>query len=215
MGRRRRDRRPGVDDPTSARRGESVYAFIVRSVAGQAREAWEFEADRLRRRGRAVFGPSNRMLFYIVVELSIVAGVAVLGLRSLAFWLAQAVLAIIMLELFNYIAHYGLQRRPRPAGGFEPIDPRHSWNSLRRMNNGSLFNMGRHSDHHRWAAREYQHLEAEEAEAPELPAGYAGAVAYAMIPPLWRRVMDPKVDYWMAQVAMSPAPELGDGTAAS
>jgi alkane 1-monooxygenase len=192
-----------VDDPASARRGESVYAFIVRSVVGQVSEAWGFEADRLRRRGRAVFGPSNRMLAYFAVEAAIVAGMAALSPRSLAFWLAQAVLAVIMLELFNYIAHYGLQRRRRPSGGFEPIDPRHSWNSLRRMNNWSLFNMGRHSDHHRSPTREYQHLEAETDAAPELPAGYAGAVAYALIPPLWRRIMDSKVDVWMARVAES------------
>jgi alkane 1-monooxygenase len=102
-------------------------------------------------------------------------------------------LGIVLLELFNYIAHYGLERRRRPAGGFERIAPRHSWNSLRRMNNWSLFNMGRHSDHHRRPTREYQRLRAEP-DAPQLPFGYAGAILCALIPPLWRGVMDPRVD---------------------
>jgi alkane 1-monooxygenase len=181
------------DDPASARRGETAYVFVVRSVTGQAREAWQFEAARLRRRGRAVFGPSNRMLLYLAVESSIVVGLAFLSVRALAFWLAQAVLAIILLELFNYIAHYGLERRRRRDGGFERIAPRHSWNSLRRMNNWSLFNMGRHSDHHRRPTCEYQRLAAEP-DAPQLPFGYAGAILCALIPPLWRDVMDPKVD---------------------
>jgi alkane 1-monooxygenase len=195
------------DDPATARRGENVYAFIVRSVAGQFREAWEFEAARLRRRRRAVFGPANRVLLYVAVESAILIGLSLLSPRSLAFWLAQAMLAIVLLELFNYIAHYGLQRRRRPTGGFERIAPRHSWNSLRRMNNCSLFNMGRHSDHHRRPSCEYQRLEAEP-DAPQLPFGYAGAILCALAPPLWRSIMDPKVDL-LAKTA--PALVEGDG----
>jgi alkane 1-monooxygenase len=181
------------DDPATARRGEIAYAFVVRSVVGQAREAWQFEAARLRRRRRWVFGPSNRMLLYLAVESSIVVGLSLLDLRALTFWLAQATLAVILLELFNYIAHYGLERRRRAAGGFERIAPQHSWNSMRRMNNWSLFNMGRHSDHHRRPTCEYQSLEAEP-DAPQLPFGYAGAILCALIPPIWRTVMDRRLD---------------------
>lgn len=184
------------DDPASARRGESAYAFVVRSVVGQAREAWMFETAGLRRRGEATFGPSNRMLVYIAIEVAIVACVAAFSLRALVFWLVQAALAILLLELFNYIAHYGLQRQRRPSGGFERMAPHHSWNSLRRMNNWSLFNMGRHTDHHRHPSRQYQSLEADR-DAPQLPTGYAGSIAYALVPPLWRKIMDPRVDFWM------------------
>jgi alkane 1-monooxygenase len=102
-----------------------------------------------------------------------------------------------MLELFNYIAHYGLVRASIPGGGIERLAARHSWNSTRRMNNAALFNMGRHSDHHRHPTRDYQSLEAM-AGAPELPAGYAGAILMALMPPLWRKVMDPRVETWMA-----------------
>jgi len=93
-----------------------------------------------------------------------------------------------MLELFNYIAHYGLVRRPG-----ERLGPQHAWNASRRMNNWALFNMGRHSDHHRHPQRPYQSLEAM-AEGPELPTGYAGAILMALFPPLWRAVMDPRLD---------------------
>jgi len=187
------------EDPASARRGEGVYRFILRSVTGQVREAWAFETARLRRGGRRVFGPSNRMLLYFVIEALIGAGVACLGLRSLAFFIGQAVLAIALLEMFNYIAHYGLARRPQ-GGGLERLGPRHSWNSSRRMNNWSLFNMGRHSDHHRRPTEAYQRLEIEP-DAPELPTGYAGAILLALTPPLWRKVMDPRVDVWMGAPA--------------
>jgi alkane 1-monooxygenase len=194
------------DDPATARRGESAYAFMGRSVAGQFREAWEFEAARLSRRRGRVFGPANRVLLYIAVESSIALGVSFLSLRSLAFWLAQSILAIVLLELFNYIAHYGLVRRRRSTGGFERIASRHSWNSQRRMNNCALLNMGRHSDHHRRPTCQYQRLEAEP-EAPQLPFGYAGAILCALVPPLWRALMDPRVD---AVSRTAPAPADGD-----
>jgi alkane 1-monooxygenase len=75
------------------------------------------------------------------------------------------------------------------------------------MNNWSLFNMGRHSDHHRQPAQAYQRLRIAP-DAPELPTGYAGAILLALTPTLWRRVMDPRVDGWMG------APEACDGLAA-
>jgi alkane 1-monooxygenase len=186
------------EDPTTARRGENVYHFVVRAVIGQIREAWGFEATRLRRRGEPLFGPSNRMLQYAGIEVLLAVGFWTLNARAFGFWLAQATLAIVMLELFNYIAHYGLVRRQAPGQAPERISARHSWNSSRRMNNWSLFNMGRHSDHHRRPSRAYQGLEAM-GETPELPTGYAGAILLALLPPLWRKIMDPQVDFWAGE----------------
>lgn len=175
-------------DAASARRGEGVYAFLLRAVSGQLAEAWTFEARRLRRAGRRPWDLTNRMLGYLALELAIAAGFASLGPAVFGFWLGQALVAVLMLELFNYIAHYGLQRRPG-----ERLGPQHAWNASRRMNNWALFNMGRHSDHHRHPQRAYQSLEAMR-EGPELPTGYAGAILLALVPPLWRAVMDPRLD---------------------
>jgi alkane 1-monooxygenase len=185
-------RRPAThDDPASARRGESLYAFWVRSVSGQAREAWAFEQQRLARAGRSAL--RNRMLAYAAIELGLVVLVALAGWRALGFFLGESALSILLLESFNYVAHYGLARRQRPDGRLEPLGPKHSWNSVRRMNNASLFNMGRHADHHRFSARPYNELEVLDGGA-QLPCGYAGVILMALIPPLWRRVMDPRVD---------------------
>jgi alkane 1-monooxygenase len=103
--------------------------------------------------------------------------------------LAVAVVAVVLLESFNYIAHYGLSRSVGSDGYSERLGPQHSWNSARRMNNAALFNMGRHSDHHRRTTRSYERLEAV-CGAAELPSGYAAALLTALVPPLWRRVMD-------------------------
>ncbi|HWE45202.1 MAG TPA: alkane 1-monooxygenase [Caulobacteraceae bacterium] len=183
------------EDPASGRRGENAYLFALRSVAGQTREAWTFEAERLRRKGLGVWSMRNRMLCYALVELIVLAGAASLGPRVLAFFVGQAVIAVFMLELFNYIAHYGLERRLEADGSFERLAARHSWNSARRMNNWSLFNMGRHADHHRSPMQSFHRLEAVEG-SPELPTGYAGAILMALAPPLWRHVMDPRVAHW-------------------
>ena len=199
-------RRPAThDDPATARRGESLYAFWVRSVIGQAREAWAFETQRLTRAGRSGFG--NRMLAYFAVEAACVILVGAISGRALAFFLAESALSILLLESFNYVAHYGLVRRRQANGRLEPLGPKHSWNSVRRMNNASLFNMGRHADHHRFSARPYNELEVLDGGA-QLPCGYAGVILMALIPPLWRRVMDPRVDAVMADAPAGGA--LGD-----
>jgi alkane 1-monooxygenase len=169
------------DDPASARLGEGLYAFLLRSITGQFREAWAFEA---RRR-------TNRMIIYLVIETVLVIALALISWRVLAFTLAVAVMAVALLESFNYVAHYGLGRRTGPDGRPEPLGPQHSWNTAKAMNNAALFNMGRHSDHHRRTTRPYERLEPVQGAA-ELPSGYAGALLTALVPPLWRRVMDPR-----------------------
>ena len=204
------------DDPATARRGENLYAFMVRSVVGQARESWTFEAGRLARLGRPAFGLDNRMLLFALVEASLVAAVGLYSLRALAFFVGDAVIAIALLESFNYVAHYGLVRRRLPGGRLEPLRPVHSWSTRRRLNNSALFNMGRHADHHRFSARPYHELELLEGGAI-LPSGYAGVLLLALIPPLWRRVMDPRVDAAMGDPPgnRSPPARLGDPGAPS
>jgi alkane 1-monooxygenase len=131
------------------------------------------------------------MLQYLAIETLFLVTVAAISWRALIFVLAVAVLAIAMLEGFNYVAHYGLMRGVDADGRAERLAPHHSWNSRRRMNNAALFNMGRHSDHHHVMTRAYDELE-EVTGSAELPAGYAAALLTALVPPLWRSIMDPR-----------------------
>ena len=185
------------EDPASARLGEGLYTFLLRSVAGQLREAWGFEAERRRRAGLPVAGFGNRLIGYLVVEGAFLGSLALVGSRALVFVLVVAAIAVMLLESFNYVAHYGLSRRPAADGRQERLGPHHSWNSSRRMNNAALFNMGRHSDHHRRMVRPYQELEPVTGSAI-LPSGYAAALLMALLPPLWMRVMDPRAKAVMA-----------------
>ena len=192
-----------AEDPASARLGEGLYAFLPRTVVGQFREAWQFEAQRLQRTDRAVFGFDNRMLRYLTIEMLFLIVIALMSIPALLFVLAISAVSIALLETFNYVAHYGLTRRVGGDGRPERLGPQHSWNSGRRMNNAALFNMGRHSDHHRVMTRSYEELEPL-AGASELPSGYAAALLMALAPPLWRRVMDPRARAVMRVQAGTP-----------
>lgn len=180
-----------AEDPATARLGEGLYAFLLRTTIGQFGEAWTFEARHRRRTGRPVIGFGNRMIQYLTVEALIGVAVGLASLRALLFLLGVAAISITLLESFNYVAHYGLRRRLRPDGRIERLAPRHSWNSARRMNNAALFNMGRHSDHHRAMTRSYDGLQPLAGDA-RLPSGYAAALLTAFVPPLWKRMMDPR-----------------------
>ncbi len=180
-------------DPASSRLGESVYRFLPRTLVGGLASAWRIEAERMRRRGLRVLDPRNRMLRYAAVQLALYGTVALVwGLRGVLLWAAQAAIAVVLLELVNYVEHYGLSRREQDGGRFERVQPWHSWNASERFSNWLLFNLQRHSDHHFLAARPYETLRHYD-DVPQLPAGYASMVLLALVPPLWRRVMDPRV----------------------
>jgi alkane 1-monooxygenase len=174
-------------DAATARLGESFYAFLLRTLAGQFREAWRFE----QRRG------GQRLLLDAGVMLALFATIGFfLGPRAVVFFLCQSAVAILVLELFNYIAHYGLARARVLDGKLEAFGDHHSWNSSNVLANHLIFNMGRHSHHHRRPDASFETLKMH--SAPELPFGYAASILLALAPPLWRRVMDEKALAWRA-----------------
>lgn len=184
------------EDPATARAGESFWHFLPRTVVGQFASAWRIECARLARAGRARLGPANRMLWVVAAPLAIAAALGLtFGAAALALFVLQAAVAVTLLELVNYLEHYGLERRRRADGRYEKVAPRHSWNSSQRVGNWLTFNLQRHSHHHADVTRHYPELE-HVAAAPQLPASYAAMILVAMVPPLWRRVMDPRLAAW-------------------
>ncbi|TSD99851.1 alkane 1-monooxygenase [Skermania sp. ID1734] len=180
-------------DPASSRFGESLWAFLPRSVVGGFRSAWRLERDRLARQGRGVLSVHNNILqAWAMSAVLFGALIAAFGAAITPYLILQAVVAFGLLEAVNYVEHYGLLRERRADGRYERCSPRHSWNSDRLVTNIFLFHLQRHSDHHANPGRRYQTLRSF-AESPQLPAGYATMVLLAMFPPLWRRVMDPRV----------------------
>ncbi len=173
-------------DAASARLGEGFYRFLLRTVPGQFADAWGIERRRVAARGGGV--RDNRIARDVAALAALYALIGWLaGWQGLALFAAQSAIGIVVLELFNYIAHYGLRRRGR-----ERFSDLHSWNSSNKLANALIFNMGRHSGHHARPAASYESLPWI-AGAPELPAGYAGSILLALVPPMWRRIMDPAV----------------------
>ena len=180
-------------DPASARLDESVYRFIPRSVLGSIASAWRIERTRMNSQQQVVWSTHNLMVRYALIEIAIYSTIAIaLGPVSVALFAGQSAVAIAILEIINYVEHYGLQRRQTAPGAYEPVRPEHSWDSASRVSNWLLINLPRHSDHHMAAAKRYQSLELLP-HAPHLPGGYGAMFLLALLPPLWFRVMNPRV----------------------
>jgi alkane 1-monooxygenase len=183
------------EDPASSRMGESFYRFWPRTVRGSLVSAVELERERLAREGRGFWTPRNDILTaWLMTAVLFAALTAAFGPEILPWLAVQAVFGFSLLEVVNYLEHYGLLRARRAdgSGRYERTRPEHSWNSDNVSSNVLLYHLQRHSDHHAHPTRRFQALRHFD-EAPELPSGYATMILLAVIPPLWRRVMDPRV----------------------
>jgi alkane 1-monooxygenase len=184
------------EDPASSRVGESFYRFWPRTVLGSLRSAWSLEKRRIARRKQHPFRLSNDVLNAWLMS-AVLWGVliAALGVGIAPYLVIQAVVGFSLLEVVNYMEHYGMLRQKVGVGErrrYERVDPSHSWNSNNIATNVLLYHLQRHSDHHANPTRRYQALRDFE-ESPVLPTGYAGMIVLALLPPVWRRVMDPRV----------------------
>ncbi len=193
-----------AEDPASARLHESVYAFIPRSVIGGLRSAWCLEARRLAGIGKSRWAPQNDVLNAWLLSVALFTVLAVWFRPVVVPWLiGQAIVGFCLLETVNYLEHYGLRRQKLPSGRYERVRRTHSWNSSTVIGNVLLFHLQRHADHHANPLRSYQALRHVD-EAPQLPGGYSVMLMLALIPPLWRRVMDRRVlDFYRGDIRLA------------
>ncbi|WP_425493332.1 alkane 1-monooxygenase [Microvirga zambiensis] len=181
------------NDPATARLGESIYAFLRRALVRSFVNSWKREITRLRIKRRSKFSIANRIFCYFSIVIVIHFFVMTLfGLQGALFFLIQGTTGIMTLESINYIEHYGLQRNRTERGSYEPVSRDHSWNSSHFLTNLLLFDLARHSDHHINPGRHFRSL-ALRREAPQLPVGYFGILWLTLLPPLWRQLMDVRV----------------------
>lgn len=166
------------EDASTARYGEVLYAFWVRSIVGVWRTAWHLKPLLM----AVLFTAEALMLF----------GFWLLAPEALVPFLAAAVMGILLLETVNYIEHYGLLRQKVSAHRYENAQPVHSWNSNHPLGRFMLFELTRHSDHHAHPHKPYPVLDHFD-EAPQMPAGYPAMMVLAALPPIWFRVMNPRL----------------------
>ncbi|WP_108485270.1 alkane 1-monooxygenase [Oceaniglobus ichthyenteri] len=185
-------------DPVSARYNEGFHRFYPRVLRECYQSSWRAEAAMLARKGLSKWHRSNPFWRYWALQAIFAAlALALGGLAGLALLLFSAGIAIWQLELANYVEHYGLTRKYLGDGKYEHVMPRHSWNAAHKATNWLLINLQRHSDHHYKPNRRFPLLQTYDTDqAPQLPHGYPLMTFFAMIPPLWRRKMNPMVRAW-------------------
>ena len=182
------------EDASSSRYNQTLYNFLPRAYARNFMNAWRLEAERLRKKGLGALHWRNELIWwYCLSALALIGFTLAFGWLGAVFFLGQSFIALNMLEVVNYLEHYGLHRRKLKNGRYERTGPEHSWNSNYFLTNVFLFHLQRHSDHHAWAKRRYQVLRHHEI-APQLPAGYTAMILLALFPPLWKKVMNPRVE---------------------
>ena len=185
-------------DPVTARYNEGFHRFYPRVLHQCWHSAFRAEREMLAKKGKPWTDPANPFWRYWALQAAMLVLALLLGgVHGLLLFLLQAGVAIWQLELTNYVEHYGLTRKHLGGGRYEHVKPHHSWNAAHKASNWLLINLQRHSDHHYKPSRRFPLLQNySEAEAPQLPYGYPVMTMLAMVPPIWRRVMNPRVRHW-------------------
>ena len=180
------------EDPATAKKNQSLYSFWITSVIGQYLNAWRIQLKLLKQNSSSFFSIRNDMLFYTFIQLLyLLILYNFFGIFTLFIGILVAVISFLLLETINYIEHYGLLRK-KINGRYEKVQTIHSWNSNHFVGRIVLYELTRHSDHHYRTSKKYQILENKK-ESPQLPFGYPTSMIISMIPPLWYRLMNPRL----------------------
>jgi len=186
------------EDPASAKRGENIYLFIFKAIFNEHVDGWIIETNRVRKKGFHPFGMHNRMIIGYLRSLTITFFTFLIGgLSGVLFFLTCALITKSFLEAINYVEHYGLVRKKG-----QPIAMRHSWNSNHVMSSIYLYNVTRHSDHHRLAKLRFWELAPCPENAPMTPYGYLSMLYLALLTPyLYKKIMRKKLIDWALNYA--------------
>ena len=181
------------EDPSSARYGEMIYTFYLRTIIFSYISAWEIAKRDVKKKGKPVFSLYNEMIQFTLIQIGFTGVILfAFGWLVLIYYLIAALIGILLLETVNYIEHYGLNREISDDGKYERAMPEHSWNSDHIIGRLMLFELSRHSDHHYLASRKYQVLRHHD-DSPQMPTGYPGMMILSLIPPAWFYVMNKKI----------------------
>ena len=179
-----------LDDSDTAMRGENVFRFMWRATKGSYLDAWQTEKKRMAAKGKGVWSPQSLVLWSIVSVLMIAIGCGLLGgiaAGMVAF--AATITAKFMLEALNFLQHYGLVR---VAG--VPMENHHTWNHLSAVSRAVGYEITTHIDHHKNGDLRFDQL-VPYPEAPQMPSVFVCAVM-AVIPPLWTRYAQKRLQEW-------------------
>ncbi|SMO46032.1 alkane 1-monooxygenase [Thalassovita litoralis] len=195
-------------DPNSAPKGLGFWRFAPRAWLGSFRAGLRAETA-LRSRSSRMGHPIHPYFIYTGWSLIIISSsTALAGWAGLLACLGLAGYAQVQILLADYVQHYGLRRSLRDNGKPEPVNAAHSWNSPHLFSSAMMLNAPRHSDHHIHPSRPYPALRLTP-DMPRLPHSLPVMAVIALIPPLWRRVMDHRLNA-LSPTNVTPAAPASD-----
>ncbi len=181
------------EDPATAQYNQSVYSFWFTSVVRQYLSAWKLQSKLLKGAGLPFFSIKNDMLWYTVFQcLYLLIVYLFFAEIGLVFAVGAGITGFLMLETVNYIEHYGLSRKKMASGRYERVREVHSWNSNHVMGRIVLYELTRHSDHHYKSSKKYQILDYHDV-SPQMPYGYPTSMVLSLVPPIWFKLMNPRI----------------------
>ncbi|MEO9572492.1 MAG: alkane 1-monooxygenase [Tateyamaria sp.] len=189
-------------DPATARGGEGFWAYLPRTWAGSFRAG--LRAERQRHAGASWPAPYVGYIAGAVITLAIAFTLG--NVSGVAGVIAMAVYAQIQLMLSDYVQHYGLERQMQSDGSREKMGPQHSWNAPHWHSSAMMLNAPRHSAHHTRPGQAFPQLELDAETMPMLPRSLPVMGMIALVPSLWRRVMDQRVAAWRKQRSVENSP---------
>lgn len=182
------------NDAATAKRNQWVYSFWFTSHFKSYAKAWQIENRRMQQKDKSVLSFSNRMVIYTLANIVVLSTIYYFfGINVLVAFLLAAIIGILLLGTVDYIEHYGLLRNKNLSGRYERVQHKHSWNSDHQLGRLMLFNLSRHSDHHYKASKKYQLLDSLP-DSPQMPTGYPGMMLLALIPPLFFKIVNKKLN---------------------
>lgn len=184
--------RPGDADRAEVpRRQESVWEFAVRRLARIARE---FLGP-----GAALWARGHATATMVRLRWAMLALVAMAGaFTALAGWPGALLFGLIAIgvafgvQIITYIQHWALG--DDSLGG--AVSYGRGWEDDCQFQAWVTLNISLHYVHHREPRMPYYRLQLTP-DSPRLPAGYVMLMFVALVPPVWRRAMEPALARWL------------------
>lgn len=150
--------------------------------------------------------PSVRSL-RIGMTATALAGVA---FYSAVGWIGVAIYTFTVffvacgVQLVTYMQHWGLGDDHIPDARLREL----AWEDDCRFEAWLTMSMSVHHSHHADAGQPYYRL-VPTTGSPRMPTGYVLLMFATFVPPIWRRTMEPALDFWLANPHATPSAGRG------
>ncbi len=181
------------EDPHTALIGETIYSFLPRTFFQTYMNAIKIERKRLGKKKYKLPLLHNRLVWFAVLQLGLMVSINfLLNEKALLFFIAQNMVAIQLLNIVEYLQHYGLMRQKNKSGVYKKMDAQHAWATGKKNNVFSLFGLENHADHHLYPGKPFTELIPVKG-TPKQPADFSVMIFLVFIPPLWFKIMNKRI----------------------